>query len=79
MEKIELAEGLTKEIVSVGHGETPPNHARVIVHYVGKLEDGTVFDSSRSRGVPFEFLVGTGQVIKAWDIAIPTMCVGEVY
>lgn len=35
--------------------------------FVGKLEDGTEFDSSLSRSEPFVFTLGVGQVIKGWD------------
>jgi hypothetical protein len=34
------------------------------VHYEGKLEDGSVFDSSYGRGQPLSFKVGSGKVIK---------------
>uniref|UniRef100_A0A3B5M3C2 peptidylprolyl isomerase n=1 Tax=Xiphophorus couchianus TaxID=32473 RepID=A0A3B5M3C2_9TELE len=37
------------------------------MHYTGKLEDGTEFDSSIPRDRPFTFTLGTGQVIKGWD------------
>jgi len=47
------------------------------VHYTGKLEDGTVFDSSIPRGSPFSFKIGTGQVIPGWERGLQGMCVGE--
>ena len=47
------------------------------VHYVGILEDGAQFDSSRDRGQPFTFQLGAGQVIKGWDIGLEGMRVGE--
>nr|XP_051689098.1 peptidyl-prolyl cis-trans isomerase FKBP2 isoform X2 [Oryctolagus cuniculus] len=37
------------------------------MHYTGKLEDGTEFDSSLPQKQPFVFSLGTGQVIKGWD------------
>ncbi|XP_036182709.1 peptidyl-prolyl cis-trans isomerase FKBP2 isoform X2 [Myotis myotis] len=37
------------------------------MHYTGKLEDGTEFDSSLPQNQPFVFSLGTGQVIKGWD------------
>lgn len=48
----------------------------VRVHYTGRLEDGTVFDSSRERE-PLEFTVGTGQVISGFERAVEGMEVGE--
>ncbi|KAL0460444.1 UNVERIFIED_CONTAM: Peptidyl-prolyl cis-trans isomerase FKBP15-2 [Sesamum latifolium] len=49
----------------------------VKVHYSGKLTDGTIFDSSFERGLPFEFKLGSGQVIKGWDQGLLGMCLGE--
>ncbi|KAK6181235.1 hypothetical protein SNE40_009133 [Patella caerulea] len=47
------------------------------MHYTGKLEDGTEFDSSVSRNSPFVFTLGSGQVIKGWDQGLLGMCEGE--
>lgn len=45
---------------------------------MGKLTDGSVFDSSRDRGDLFTFTVGKGEVIKGWDIAAKSMKRGEI-
>ncbi|XP_075426155.1 peptidyl-prolyl cis-trans isomerase FKBP2 isoform X2 [Ascaphus truei] len=47
------------------------------MHYTGKLEDGTEFDSSIPRNQPFTFTLGAGQVIKGWDQGLLGMCEGE--
>ncbi|KAK7864395.1 hypothetical protein R5R35_010986 [Gryllus longicercus] len=71
--------GVLKEVLREGEGsETPQPGSKVFVHYVGTLTDGTKFDSSRDRGTPFEFNIGKGNVIKAWDIGVATMKKGEL-
>jgi FK506-binding protein 4/5 len=70
---------LFKRILTEGTGdELPGCGCKVSVHYTGSLLDGTVFDSSKDRGQPFEFTLGKGQVIKAWDQGVATMKRGEV-
>lgn len=49
----------------------------VMVHYTGKLTNGTVFDSSIGRGEPFGFVLGAGMVIPGWEKGILGMKVGE--
>lgn len=46
------------------------------VHYTGRLDDETVFDTSRNRD-PLEFTVGTGRMIAGFDTAVRGMAVGE--
>lgn len=47
----------------------------VTVHYAGTLIDGETFDSSFERGEPATFPLG--RLIKAWQMAIPQMGVGD--
>lgn len=53
------------------------NGDTISVHYAGKLENGTKFDSSLDRGTPFTFTIGKGMVIKGWDQGLLGMKVGE--
>lgn len=62
--------------IQIGTGETVVKGALVICHYTGYLDDGTKFDSSLDRGKPFQFVIGSGRVIKGWDIGIMGMKIG---
>ena len=74
----ELKPGLTKVVLTAGQGQQhPKTNDTVLVHYVGQLSSGKVFDSSRKRGVPFAFELGKGKVIDGWEHAIATMLRGE--
>ncbi|EGG15080.1 FKBP-type peptidylprolyl cis-trans isomerase [Cavenderia fasciculata] len=54
------------------------NGDRVSVLYVGKLEDGTVFDASEKHdNKPFTFVVGEGKVIPGWENGVMGMCLNE--
>jgi peptidylprolyl isomerase len=65
---------------SVGTGASPKTGQKCVMHYTGWLyQDGVKgkkFDSSLDRGQPFEFKIGTGQVIGGWDEGVATMKVG---
>ena len=69
--------GLQYIDIVTGNGEPPKKGDKVVVHYTGKLEDGTKFDSSLDREKPFEFTIGVGQVIKGWDQTLLKMKVGD--
>ena len=54
----------------IGNGLEVKNHSKVSVHYIGKLEDNTVFDSSYNRGQLFDFQIGARQVILGWETGL---------
>ena len=49
----------------------------VQLHYMGKLPDGTIFDSSRERH-PLQFTIGNGQVIAGFEQAVIGMKIGDL-
>ena len=60
----------------VGEGKKAVKGALITTQYRGWLEDGTPFDSSFDRGKPFQCVIGTGRVIKGWDLGLMGMQVG---
>lgn len=62
--------------IQLGDGKAACKGALITTQYRGQLEDGTVFDSSYERGKPFQCVIGTGRVIKGWDIGLMGMRVG---
>jgi len=65
---------ITDEVVGTGAEATAGS--TISVNYLGTLLDGTKFDSSYDRNQPFEFKLGSGQVIAGWDQGFAGMKVG---
>ena len=72
------AEYLEVEDITVGVGQAAQSGDTISVHYTGWLASGKKFDSSRDRGMPFSFRLGSGQVIQGWDRGLIGMQVGGV-
>jgi len=72
---VTLDSGLQYKVLTKGEGPQPTADNRVKVHYVGKLIDGSEFDSSHRRGEPAVF--GVSGLIKGWTEALQLMKVGS--
>lgn len=68
--------GLIFTLTRPGTGAQAKAGDTVSVHYTGLLTDGTVFDSSVTRGEPIKFPLGMGHVIRGWDEGIQKLHVG---
>ena len=64
------------EDIIVGTGDEAIVGKNITVDYEGTLENGTKFDSSYDRGIPFSFDLGAGEVIQGWDKGVVGMKVG---
>lgn len=65
----------TEDLV-VGTGAVAANGNTVTVNYIGRLQNGAVFDDSYARNQPIAFRIGVGQVIRGFELGIVGMRVG---
>ena len=74
--EITTASGLKYQDLKVGDGPSPTMGQTVVVHYIGKLENGKEFNNSHTMGAgkPVEFKLG--KVIPGWNEGLQTMKVG---
>jgi len=71
-----VVNGVTIDDKKAGTGPAAKNGDRVGMRYIGKLQkNNKVFDSNK-KGKPFTFKLGSGEVIKGWDIGVAGMAVG---
>ncbi|KAL8848543.1 MAG: hypothetical protein Q9221_006432 [Calogaya cf. arnoldii] len=70
-----LQGGVKIDDKKLGKGPACKKGNKIGMRYIGKLQDGKVFDANKS-GAPFTFTLGTGEVIKGWDIGVAGMSVG---
>lgn len=68
--------GFVAEDLTVGNGELAQVGDTVTAHYVGRLTNGQIFDSSLDSNTPIKFTLGSGQVIRGWDEGLVGMRAG---
>jgi len=72
---VKTVNGVKMDDKKLGSGPACKKGHKVSMRYIGKLADGKVFDSN-TKGKPFSFKLGAGEVIKGWDIGVAGMSVG---
>jgi FKBP-type peptidyl-prolyl cis-trans isomerase len=73
-----LPNEISTEQLRPGNGNEVRFGETLQVHYVGMLENGKKFDSTRDRGMPLKFTLGSGQVIQGLDMGIVGMRINEM-
>jgi FK506-binding protein 1 len=77
-ERKRIEETLSMKVLKTGDAVNFPKIGDSIqMHYVGYLEDGTMFDNSYNRGVPICFIYGQGMVVRGIEAALPVLSRGE--
>ncbi|RDV28951.1 FKBP-type peptidyl-prolyl cis-trans isomerase [Alteromonas aestuariivivens] len=71
-----MTANLKIEDLTEGNGKVAEKGALITAHYCGYLEDGSEFDSSYSRGRPFQTVLSKNKVIQGWFIGLQGMKVG---
>jgi FKBP-type peptidyl-prolyl cis-trans isomerase FklB len=74
---VATASGLQYRVIENGDGRSPDSGDTVVVHYVGRLTDGTEFDSSRTRGTPATFSLSG--IIPGWQEVLQLMREGDTW
>lgn len=77
-----MPSGIMYKIIKKGTGEKPLQGEVLVVHYTGYLlvdgkQVGLKFDSSMDRNQPFQFKLGSRQVIPGWEVSLADMKIGE--
>jgi FKBP-type peptidyl-prolyl cis-trans isomerase len=70
--------GVKYETLKEGSGPELKIGQSAVLHYVGNIENGEVFDSSRTSNQPRTFRIGVQPLIKGWEEGVPGMRVGEL-
>jgi len=69
-EPVRYDNGLVVQDAVIGSGQAAENGDTLSAHYVGMLENGSVFDNSYNRGQPIQFVLGSGQLIQGWELGL---------
>lgn len=72
---VKTVDGVKIDDKKLGSGRPCKKGDKVSMRYIGKLVNGNVFDANK-KGTPFSFKLGTGEVIRGWDIGVAGMSAG---
>ena len=72
---VKTVQGVTVDERKTGSGPGAKKNNKLELRYIGKLEDGKVFDSNKS-GTPFSFKMGKGEVIRGMEVGLEGISAG---